>query len=204
MILFLQQKRYLERNDMKPAMTPDEQYLLRLFFNKARNYLEFGSGGSTCIACEIIPGTITSIESAQVWIEKVKAAVPQSAADRLQMIRVDIGPVKNLGYPADETHRNLWANYHTNVWEKLGDTRADTVLVDGRFRIACFVQTLLHTPMDTVVLVHDFSNREYYKPMRQVGREILKADNLSAFVRRSDFDPVKARAVLEQHIFDPR
>ena len=55
-------------------------------------------------------------------------------------------------------------------------------MVDGRFRVACFVQIILHCELDSVVIFHDFTSRQKYHVIKEVSREIAIAEDLSVFV----------------------
>ncbi len=177
---------------MKIAMTTAEQDLLSRFLIPSRTYIEFGSGGSTVLACNTVSETVISVDSSKEWQDKVLSARPLDTTHKLQLVYVDIGPLKELGYPADDSRRDYWSDYHTKVWDHFKDQQADTYLIDGRFRIACFIQSMIHARTDSVVLVHDFRNRPHYTPMRDFGREIAFRENLSVFVRRPDFDVKRA------------
>ena len=52
-----------------------------------------------------------------------------------------------------------WSQYSAIVWDYEGTQDADLYLVDGRFRVACFIQTLMHCKPDAVILIHDYAPR---------------------------------------------
>jgi len=184
-------------------MTPKEQALLQACLDCTNHYVEFGSGGSTVLAFRTVAGTITSVDSSSKWLDSVATHCQQAPnTNKLNLIHVDIGPLKELGYPADETRRDHWPDYHTGVWDKIKNTAADTYLIDGRFRVACFIQTLLHASSDAIVLVHDFRNRNIYSVMNDFGREIIYSENLSVFVKRPNFNPGRAHDVLRKFEFN--
>src|SRR5580704_2455397 len=104
---------------MDIVMTAGEQDLLRSFLASTRVYIEFGSGGSTLLACRMVSGTIISVDSCMEWQDRASAECCVEAAGKLQLLYVDVGPVRGYGYPADETRRGDWQNYHTNVWNRM-------------------------------------------------------------------------------------
>ena len=67
--------------------------------------------------------------------------------------------------------RESWRAYHEGVWAEPEASRADLYLVDGRFRVACFMQTLLHASPDALVAIHDFAKRPQYHVVQEVARE---------------------------------
>lgn len=47
-----------------------------------------------------------------------------------------------------------WPNYSVDVFRANADY--DSVLVDGRFRIACVAQTICNCDLTVKILIHDF------------------------------------------------
>lgn len=165
---------------MTPRMTPRELALFRSFVVRAGTYLEFGAGGSTVVAAEAATERVISVDSSQEWLANVAKAV--GVTSKLTLHRADIGPTGDWGVPTDMTTKHLWPSYHSAVWENPLALSADTVMVDGRFRVACFLQTVLRAAAGTIILVHDFTSRPQYYAVREVAREIATDEDLSAFV----------------------
>ena len=186
------------------AMTPEEATLLASLLACSRRYLEFGAGGSTCLAAMTVAESVVAIDSSRQWLDRV-AAICADDAYRCKpvLVHADIGPLQDWGWPRDESQRSSWPNYHEAIWSHAAVTDTDTYLIDGRFRIACFMQAALRCRADALIIVHDFANRPNYAEVRQVAREVACAGNLSAFVRRHDFDAGVASAILEKRRFDP-
>lgn len=189
---------------MQPAMLPDEIVLFKSVLRCATRYVEFGSGGSTVLAHSMGCPSIITIDSSLVWLEKVKRTCKANGKLEIKTIHVDIGAVKELGYPKDESSKERWQNYYTAPWSDPDLPLADTFLVDGRFRVACAVQIALRGSRQAIVAFHDFANRPYYHCILKVMREIARSDNLSVFQVRSDFEEAAAEALLAEHAYDPR
>ena len=71
-----------------------------------------------------------------------------------------------MGYPADNTTFALWPKYSN---EGLGKCHAEAkhrmVLVDGRFRVACFLKLLLamdEESASTSILIHNYRWPQYH------------------------------------------
>ena len=146
-------------------MTEKELNLLQQKMSQTTNYLEFGSGRSTILAAQTANiKKITSVESdADFWKQQVCSDVciqDAITSKRLCPLLINIGPSTKWGYPLDTSCKQNWPLYHSTAFE--GNFAYDLVLVDGRFRIACILQTCLHCSSDTQLLVHDFFNRPYY------------------------------------------
>jgi hypothetical protein len=184
-------------------MLESEQALFRCFLSCASNYLEFGSGGSTVMATSLVSHSVCSVESSIDWVAKVEAACAAADGIRPNLLHADIGPVRDLGYPANENSKERWPIYHTSIWSQPGSTEADLCFVDGRFRVACFLQALLRCDARTIILIHDFATRPHYNIVRSFAREFARSETLSAFRRKADFDSGEAAACLERYRFDP-
>jgi hypothetical protein len=189
---------------MQPAMLPTEIALFRSVLSCSTNYAEFGAGGSTVLAHKIGCKSIISIDSSTEWLGKVEQACVPNDRTQLKTILVDIGEIKGLGYPKDETSKEKWADYHTAPWHHPPLATADTYLIDGRFRVACALQVLLRAPSRALILIHDFANRKYYHGVLPLMQELARADNLSVFQARSNVDWDAAKTLLIKHAHDPR
>jgi hypothetical protein len=190
---------------MQPAMSGPELALFQCFLRPAASYLEFGTGGSTVLASQLVQRWVISVDSSVEWLGKVQVAC-ESARSRLSpvLVPVDIGPVGEWGFPSDETTRDRWPHYHEGVWTLPGSTESSLFMVDGRFRVACFMQVLLRCRPGAIVLIHDFGDRPYYQAVREVAREVASVENISAFVAEPGLDRARAREILAEHRFDPR
>lgn len=186
------------------AMKPDEVTLLSSLLVCSRRYLEFGAGGSTCLAARMVADSVIAVDSSQDWLDSVAAICADASYPRKPvLVHADIGPLKAWGWPRDERQRAQWPSYHEAIWSHPAVTDIDTYMIDGRFRVACFMQVALRCRADALVIMHDFADRPNYADVHRVAREVARAGNLSAFVRRRDFDPGLASAILEERRFDP-
>lgn len=191
--------------ELLPAMTQKEIMLLTSFYHSARSYVEFGCGGSTFFAAKMVKEQIITVDSDYTWLSKVEVAC-RVANTKLhpRACFVDIGPTKEFGYPVDEARREAWPMYHEQVWSIADASAADLYMIDGRFRLACFLQTLLHAQPEAVILIHDYVTRPHYHFVEQFTRELCRTDELVAFQRSANFSREKATAMLLHHRFDTR
>lgn len=150
----------------RPELTlpPAEAEALRAAFAQARVILEYGSGGSTVLVAEMADKTVFSVESDAVWLEKMRAyfAAHQPAA-KLHLHHGDIGLTKEWGHPLDDDDFRKWPDYPTKIWRTKCFAHPDLVLIDGRFRVACFLTTLFSISRPTRVLFDDYLERPVYQ-----------------------------------------
>jgi hypothetical protein len=190
-----------EMTDMMPRMSNGELHLFASFLQQATSYVEFGAGGSTVLASRLVQGSIVGIESDANWITSVKEAC-RAHPTQPEVRHVDIGATKEWGFPADETARNRWPSYSTSIWEMEGSEGADLYLVDGRFRVACFAQAVLHARPDSIIGIHDFTSRPHYHSVRHIGREIACYEDISFFLPHPEMMGV-ARILHEEFQYVP-
>lgn len=187
-----------------PRMSEAEFRLFENVVRCARRYVEFGAGGSTCLAASLVEGPVVSVDSSTEWLDEVaRACASRPGWTQPRLLHADIGPTGDWGRPTDPTTRDRWPGYHEAPWTISGTESADLYMVDGRFRVACAMQVLLRCRPDAVLVMHDFSSRREYHVVRGFARELAIAEDLSVFQRRPDFDVEKARQTLARHAFDP-
>jgi predicted RNA methylase len=182
---------------MKPHMTENELMLFLSFVRNSENYLEFGCGGSTNIAASYVTKRVISIDSSEKWIETVKEDC-RSTKIEVEFVYKDIGPVGDWGMPIGEPKKK-WEDYHNAIWYIENSRDTDLFFIDGRFRVACFAQIILHSKRNTIIGIHDFNSRQkHYGAINEIGREIACTGDLSFFLSRWKH-PEKTVQILEEY-----
>lgn len=164
----------------KPMMPPKATATFNAAIAAARCYLEYGSGGSTVTAVRTgVPDLIT-VESDRLWLDAVRERVADRlVAGRHHLLHIDIGPTALHGYPASESAWRRFGHYPLGPW-KLVRARGlspDFVLIDGRFRVACLLATVIHAAPGTRIFFDDYAHRPSYhrvtaflEPRRRIAR----------------------------------
>ena len=143
-----------------------EAEALRLAYARARVILEYGSGGSTALAAEMPGKMVFSVESDADWLAGLGRwfeANPPAAEVILH--HAHIGPTRDWGHPASEASFRRWPLYSVSVWDRPDFKHPDVVLVDGRFRAACFLTTLFRITRPVTLLWDDYADRPAYHEM---------------------------------------
>jgi hypothetical protein len=194
----------MAESDMIPRMSDHERQLFESILRCSSRYLEFGSGGSTYLASSLVGESIISVDSSAEWLDRVRQACEAgSNLTRPTLLYVDIGPTVEWGFPSDRGTRERWRDYHGSLWARPECSDADLYMVDGRFRVACFMQILLHSRRDALIMIHDFNLRSEYHVVKEVAREIAVSGGLSIFLRRSDRNETRVSEILAAHEYDP-
>ena len=179
-------------NETQIVMTQNEVALLIRHLSSANKYFEFGSGGSTSLACMVGKPTLEmwTIDSSAGYLGFVKSrpCLVTMDSSRFHVVAVDVGRVGMWGYP-DSRHtegKKKWAQYSLSIGNVA--STLDVVLIDGRFRVACAAQAMLRQP-NAKILVHDFletGHHKSYKELLNVSEVTEAADSLVIIRRKTD------------------
>lgn len=159
-------------------------------------FLEYGAGGSTVFAAMNGAGSIFSVESDRFFLEAVSDRLSgiKAVSTDFHQVYVDLGPTGDWGVPTDKTTAERWPNYCVKVWEEFlsSSNSPDLVLIDGRFRVACFLASLLFAKEGCTILFDDYVNRPNY----HIVERFLKPASVSG--RMAEF--VKVKGLPEKQI----
>lgn len=166
-----------EPKRFKLTMPQEEADLLGSLYAKSKIVLEYGSGGSTFIAAEVAD-KVFAVESDHAWAAEISASLahyfPQKA---VHVHYANIGPTKEWGFPKGPEEYRKFSDYPFSVWDRPDFDHPDLVLIDGRFRTACFLTVLFKITKPVTVLWDDYTGRSEYhevedlvKPVEIVGR----------------------------------
>ena len=171
----------------------------------SKKYLEFGSGGSTFIAINT-QTEIYSVESDANWIDYLKsykAIYNATKSGKLNFSYVNIGKTKEWGYPVDDSMQDNYPTYSSEIFKKIPSVQdVDLVFVDGRFRVACALQTILNCSKNTKIMVHDYTFREYYHIIEQFLDIVKVVDTLAIFKIKEDINIEYVKELYEQYKYN--
>ncbi|WP_217510361.1 class I SAM-dependent methyltransferase [Sulfitobacter sp. NAS-14.1] len=129
---------------------------------QCRIYGEYGCGKTTRFVANNTNARIYAVDTDPMWKDYSHDAAGFTIG------HVDIGEVKDWGYPASYEKRDNFQDYTDFLW--VHDDKPDMVLVDGRFRVCCFLTTLLNANSGTVVVFDDYTNRPIYHVVEEIIR----------------------------------
>lgn len=138
---------------------------------------------------------IYSVESDKNFLELIQREITSLyPAMKASFFYINIGKTKEWGYPVDKELASNWPNYCIAPWHKIIDNNQfpDVILIDGRFRVACFLISLLLAKAETVILFDDYVDRPHYhivekhlKPSNTEGRMaefVVKSNLLNSLI----------------------
>jgi hypothetical protein len=167
-----------------PVLTlpPAEAGALREAYRGAGAILEYGSGGSTVVAAGLPGRVVFSVESDRKWVRMMKGWFAENPpAASVHMHWVDIGRVKAWGVPKGDEAFRQWPDYPLSVWDRPDFVQPDVVLIDGRFRLGCFVATLLRLTRPAVVLFDDYVPRKRYRVAEEFAAPVARIGRMARF-----------------------
>ena len=179
----------------------------------ARNYLEYGSGGSTILANRLV-NTMVCVDSDANRLADVRrklAAEEGRKAMMAKLIHVNIGLTQDWGMPvfSKPTRRRVrrWEYYPSAPWRyyRAIAQQPDLILVDGRFRVACVLESLLSlSPLsNTQILLDDYADRPHYQIVEQFA-DLEMAGRMAVLRPRRLIDRIQVRRMVRQFCADPR
>lgn len=189
------------------VMHEEEKTLLKKYLSHSKNYLEFGLGGSTIFALIKTSVNVISVDTNQEWISFIKKyrIIRNNLNKRLQIFYVNIGPTVNWGFPQSDEFREKFPDFSSLIFSKINCKDIDVILVDGRFRIACALQSIIHGHVNKnlSILIHDYSFREEYKILEEFLnlKEFEKTLYVFSVKENLNIEQVKAR--YEEYKYNP-
>lgn len=177
-------------DDALPAPVMGE---LHEHLRRSTAYLEYGAGSSTLAALRHPGLAVTSVESDRTLVRAVRAAARGigGAAERLDARDRGWPVSREWGYPMAGDPIEQGRRYV----EGADDVDPDLVLIDGRFRVACFLHTISRLRRPAVILWDDYRWRRHYHVVEAYVRPERTVDRLAVFalpgpivVDRSDYD----------------
>lgn len=166
--------------------------LFKKYIQSCKVYSEYGCGLSTDYVINETNCFIISVDSFSEWVGLVKKRTDYS--EKLNIYYIDVGDVGDWGRPIDDRKRENFKDYTDQLWEQ--NLKPDLVLIDGRFRVACFLTCLLKAPIGTVIIFDDYINRPEYHVVEEF-LEIKETSGRQAVFILKAFIPSEKNRIIE-------
>lgn len=191
---------------MNPHFCESGLMLFQAQIAESINYLEYGCGGSTVYACtqEKIKNII-SVDTDIAWINLV-SKLTHGTKKNIKIDHINFGETGEWGYPKSlKSYPNFWM-YPVSPWisAKALGVGPDTVLIDGRFRVACFLYTLICASVGTVVIFDDYFDRPHYFEVEKFERVATRAGRIALFKVSRNYDIAELTALFAKYSQDWR
>ena len=169
--------------------------------------IEFGSGGSTLLIGSVARELI-SIESDLKFIKTLMPVI--NSQQHIKMIHANISPTSFYGKPLTITrpfYKRKFSNY-SNLRKLTIDQTSITpgvIFIDGRFRVACFLQCLIEFNHSFTIIFDDYFDRPYYHIVENLLIKPFDKVNNTAIFKIDHFtNKTSAIKLLKDYIDDYR
>lgn len=122
-------------------------------------YGEYGCGKSTSWVLGMTRADVISVDTSSHGISVVKKD-NQSNSDRLKIHHSNLGDVGRWGRPLRYDKIGSFFDYTDYIWKQ--NPSPKLVLIDGRFRVCCFLTIIKFAEEGTKIIFDDYTNRPHY------------------------------------------
>jgi len=151
---------------VRPFLDDDTETWLANQLNSTKLYLEFGSGGSTVLANRLGVPSIT-VESDRFYAAVVRRALP--SPQHATILTPGMGFTGPWGMPIF-SRGTKGPRYVGAPFSLLADRFPDLIFVDGRYRVACVLESArqaVAAKATATVLLDDYEGRPAYHVLEQ-------------------------------------
>lgn len=153
-------------------------YLLRRL-RRSKSFVEFGAGGSTLLAFDASVQKVLSVESDVRLASFLQSRAATSTTD-FTIVTPTMKEIGGWGSPLSTGDVSEIGRAYAHATD--GSKSFDTVLVDGRFRVACALVIAGRITQRTIIMIDDYSGRASYHTVEKfLGRPRL-VGRLATFV----------------------
>ena len=146
--------------------------LFKNLISEVKTYFEYGCGKSTEYMYKKSNASIFSVDTSKKWAAKTLNLSKDSNRERLNVKWIDVGDVADWGYPMSFEKKQNFVKYANWFWEF--GLKPDLVVIDGRFRILCFLTSIKFASIGTKIIFDDYTNRPFY----HVAEDFLKIKDI--------------------------
>ncbi|WP_063465494.1 glycosyltransferase [Ectothiorhodospira sp. BSL-9] len=165
-----------------PGFSREASDLISDYYRKSRVILEYGSGESTVFASKLENKRIFSVENDLAWAQNLEHRInTQEPASNPIVHRVNIGETGKWAKPLNDSNWTAFHRYPLEIWDQPYFEHPDVILIDGRFRVACFLTALLRVEKPTTILFDDYAYRERYKVIERLIKPDTIIDRMAVF-----------------------
>ena len=156
-------------NYLPNTLFDGDDKLFKQVVTGARVYAEYGCGKSTYWVLNNTLLDVISVDTSADWVLKVLSKNKKNSK-RLNIKHIDLGKVGDWGWPIDLNNHESLAHYTNFIWEQTN--KPNVILIDGRFRVCCFLTCLKFGKEGTSIIFDDYTNRpNYHVVEKYVSRE---------------------------------
>ena len=190
-------KRKIFKHKLNSELFDGYNTLFKKSFSLKSIYGEYGCGKSTIYVLKSFNIPIYSVDSSEYWVNEIKKKYQKN---NLNIKHINIGNVEpySSGRPEDYSLRHNIMNYPLYIWQQ--ELKPNVILIDGRFRVLCFLVSLKLCDENTIIIFDDYVDRKYYHIVEEFIKPISKDGRQSLFVvsNKSNIDMNKLEFLIDK------
>ena len=169
-IFFIIKAKINEKFDDPNVLFEGDDTLFKNSLKKITLYGEYGCGKSTKWVLNNTAAMVVSVDTSSEWVKEVQSDNVDNN-HRLEINYVNLGNIGNWGLPIDYSKQDRFSVYTDYIWQQ--KEKPSVVLIDGRFRVCCFLSSLKFAEEGTKIIFDDYTDRPHYHFVEKyVSREI--------------------------------
>tara|TARA_A100001035_G_C27621053_1_gene425438 strand:- start:97 stop:735 length:639 start_codon:yes stop_codon:yes gene_type:complete len=146
-------------SSLRQSLFDGDDFLFKKSLEGIRIYGEYGCGLSSKWMLKNTNCKVISVDSSKEWVKKIKTE-NKKYLSKLTINHIDLGEVRRWGFPLSYVKSNNFQDYTDYIWKQ--SVTPTFVLVDGRFRVCCFLTSLKFAEEGTKIIFDDYVNSPHY------------------------------------------
>ena len=146
-------------SSLRKSLFDGDDFLFKKSLEGIKIYGEYGCGLSSKWMLKNTNCKVISVDSSKEWVEKIKTE-NKKYLSKLTINHIDLGKVRRWGFPLSYAKSNNFQDYTDYIWKQ--SEIPTFVLVDGRFRVCCFLTSLKFAEAGTKIIFDDYVNSPHY------------------------------------------
>lgn len=169
-IFYIIKEKLNEKFDDENVLFMGDDKLFKNAAKKINIYGEYGCGKSTKWMLNNTSAKVISVDTSIEWINEVESDNKDNN-HRLNLHYVNLGTIGRWGLPNNYSMSEYFNIYTDYIWQQ--NQKPSLVLIDGRFRVCCFLTSLKYANEGTKIIFDDYTDRPHYHFVEKyVSREI--------------------------------
>lgn len=189
--------RHISRRPENNDIFDGEGHLFKEAVAGCKLYGEYGMGSSTKWVLSNTEADVIAVDSSQEWVNKVVSA--NNDPTRLSASWIDVGPIGDWGRPRSYSKKENFSSYAEALWQT--SQKPQVVLIDGRFRVCCFLQSLLCSDPGTVIIFDDYTGRPHYHLVEEFVKPTAIHGRQAMFITPANFDRSYAENLRDKFVY---
>ena len=146
-------------SSLRKSLFDGDDFLFKKSLEGIKIYGEYGCGLSSKWMLRNTNCKVISVDSSKEWVEKIRTE-NKKYWSRLTINHIDLGKVRRWGFPLSYVKASNFQDYTDYIWKQ--SESPTLVLVDGRFRVCCFLTSLKFAEAGTKIIFDDYVNSPHY------------------------------------------